>query len=129
MGEDYYAILEENPLIVDTLSRAAFLAHNESLLHTVYNIPWLTTVLWSAAAGSVVILQPTVAQTTGQVMHYGSEHVKSWNEVNRFMDSAAGVGYRLRFGHSIEYLSKSCQQRRPRGWCPLVSPVCWGLWQ
>jgi hypothetical protein len=54
-GEDYYAILEENPLVLDTLSRSNLLIENKDLLSTAFNVPWMTTLFWSAAAGGVLL--------------------------------------------------------------------------
>ncbi len=103
LGEDYYAILSENPLILDTLSRSSLLIENSELLRTVFNIPWTTTLLWTTAAGSTVALQRTIGQTLGKFLHDGG-HVKRWDEINKFMDSVVGRGHRLRFGHSIDFL-------------------------
>ena len=104
LGEDYYAVLAENPLISDTLSRSDLLVQDRELLSTVFNIPWTTTLLWSAAAGSSVTLQRPIGSTVGKLFHYGPGHVKRWDEINKFMDTAAGRGHRLRFGHSLDYL-------------------------
>ena len=104
LGEDYYAILEENPLILDTLSRSILLVENKELLSTAFNVPWVTTLLWSAAAGSAIALQQPFAHVFGGLLHYGPGHIKSWDEINKFMDSTIGVGHRLKFGHSIDYL-------------------------
>ena len=104
LGEDYYAILEENPLVVDTLSRSDLLIENKDLLSTAFNVPWMTTMFWSAAAGSAIVLQPQIAHKLGEVFHYAPGHIKQWAEINKFMDSAVGSGHRLKFGHSIEYL-------------------------
>lgn len=104
LGENYYIILEENPLIIDTLSRSSLLIENQELLSTAFNIPWATTLFWTGAAGSVLALQRPIGHTMGELLHYGPGHIKRWNEVNRFMDSVSGVGHRLKFGHSIDYL-------------------------
>lgn len=104
LGEDYYAILEENPLVLDTLSRSDLLVENEDLLSTAFNVPWMTTLFWSAAAGSAIALQPQIAQELGDFLHNKPGHNKQWDAINKFMDSAAGSGHRLKFGHSIEYL-------------------------
>lgn len=104
LGEDYYAILEENPLVLDTLSRSTLLVENKDLLSTAFNVPWMTTLFWSAAAGSAIVLQHPLAQVVGEVFHYAPGHIKRWDEINKFMDTAAGVGHRLKSGHSIEYL-------------------------
>jgi hypothetical protein len=104
LGEDYYAILEENPLVLDTLSRSDLLVENKDLLSTAFNVPWMTTLFWSAAAGSTIVLQHSIADVFGHVFHYGPGHIKRWDEINEFMDHAVGRGHRLRFGHSIEYL-------------------------
>ena len=104
LGEDYYAILEENPLVLDTLSRSDLLIENNDLLSTAFNVPWMTTLFWSAAAGGAIALQQPIAQVLGEVFHYAPGHIKRWDEINKFMDNAVGVGHRLKFGHSIEYL-------------------------
>jgi hypothetical protein len=104
LGEDYYAILEENPLVLDTLSRSDLLVENKELLSTAFNVPWMTTLFWSAAAGSAIVLQRPIADILGKAFHYAPGHIKQWKEINEFMDSVAGVGHRLKFGHSIEYL-------------------------
>lgn len=104
MGEDYFGVIETNPIILDTMSRTDMLSDNKELLQTVFNIPWSTTIFWSAAAGSILALQHPIGKASGQLLHYGPGHIKSWNEVNQFMDSVSGVGHRLKFGHSIEYL-------------------------
>lgn len=103
-GEDYYAILAENPLVLDTLTRSILLIENKELLSTAFNVPWATSLLWSAAAGSAIALQRPIAQVFGELLHYGPGHIKRWDEINKFMDSAVGVGHRLKFGHSIGYL-------------------------
>jgi hypothetical protein len=104
LGEDYYAILEENPLVLDTLSRSDLLVENNDLLSTAFNVPWMTTLFWSAAAGSAIVLQRPIAQVLGKVFLYAPGHIKRWDEINKFMDNAVGVGHRLKFRHSIEYL-------------------------
>lgn len=104
LGEDYYGVIETNPLILDTMSRKDMLVDNRELLQTVFNIPWSTTIFWSAAAGSILALQHPIGKASGQLLHYGPGHIKAWNEVSQFMDSVPGVGHRLKFGHSIEYL-------------------------
>jgi hypothetical protein len=104
LGEDYYAILEENPLVLHTLSRSNLLQENKDLLSTAFNVPWMTTLFWSAAAGSTIVLQQPIAQVLGDFFHYAPGHVKQWDEINRFLDSVVGRGHRLKFGHSIEYL-------------------------
>ena len=104
LGEDYYAIFEENPLVLDTLSRSSLLVENKELLSTAFNVPWSTTLLWSAAAGGAIALQGPTAKVLGELLHYGPGHVKQWVEINKFMDNAVGVGHQLKFGHSIDYL-------------------------
>jgi len=106
MGEDYYRILEGNPIISETMSRSTLITENDVLLKTTFNVPWITTLMWSAAAGSVVALDGPIAKLSGEFAHYGPGHVKVWDEVNRFMDSQSGRGHRLKFGHSIEYLPR-----------------------
>ena len=85
LGEDYYAILEENPLVLDTLSRSPLLIENKDLLSTAFNIPWMTTLFWSAAAGGVLASQQQIAQVLGDVFHYGPGHFKRWDEINKFI--------------------------------------------
>lgn len=112
LGEDYHAILDDNPLVRDTLSRADLLRTNRELLATAYNIPWTSTLLWSTAAGSAVCLEQPINRLLQGLLHDGPGHWKRWDEVNRFMDNvrgefmpgAVGSGHRLKFGHSIEYL-------------------------
>lgn len=104
LGEDYYEILARNPIVLDTLSRADLLQENKLLLQTAFNVPWKSTLFWSAAAGSTAVLHHDIAAVSGQLFHYGPGHIHRWQEVNQFMDSVAGVGHRLKFGHSIEYL-------------------------
>jgi hypothetical protein len=104
LGEDYYAILEENPLVLDALSKSDLLVENKDLLSTAFNVPWMTTLFWSAAAGSAIVLQRPIAQALGEVFHHAPGHFKLWDEINKFMDSDVGRGHRLKSGHSIEYL-------------------------
>lgn len=104
LGEDYYAILEENPLVLDTLSRSNLLIENKELLSTAFNVPWMTTLFWSAAAGGVIASQQQIAYVLGDIFHYGPGHFKRWDEINKFMDSVAGKGHRLKFGHSLDCL-------------------------
>lgn len=104
LGENYYAILEENPLILDTLSRSKLLIDNQELLSTVFNVPWATTLLWSAAAGGFAVGQEQIARGLGELCHYGPGHIQRWEEINKFMDSVSGIGHRLKFGHSIDFL-------------------------
>ncbi len=104
LGEDYTLILEQNPLVTDTLARQELLINNKELLETAYNIPWKTTLFWSTAAGSTLALQRPLARGLGQLAHYGPGHIARWKEINQFIDSVAGRGHRLKFGHSIEYL-------------------------
>ncbi len=103
-GEDYYVILTENPIMADTLSRSALLYEDQILLHTAFNAHWTTTVFWGSAAKVVTQLEHGIGSVAGRWFHYGPGHIKQWDEVNKFMDTAIGVGHRLKFGHSIEYL-------------------------
>ena len=112
LGEDYYAILNENPIVKETMQRAALLTRDEALLSTAFNIPWVTTLMWSAAAGSIVALGDPIAKLSGELAHYGPGHVKAWDEVSKFMDSVSGSGHRLKFGHSIDYLAPDCREIR-----------------
>ncbi len=68
LGEDYYAILSGNPVVLDTLSRSPLLTGNQELLTTAFNVPWATTLLWSAAAGSVIALERPMAQALGDLV-------------------------------------------------------------
>ena len=104
LGEDYYSILNKNPIIEDTMARESLIVGDKVLLETVFNVPWVTTLLWSAAAGSAVSLQGPIAKVAGELAHYGPGHVGAWDAVNKFMDTVVGSGHRLKFGHSIEYL-------------------------
>jgi hypothetical protein len=109
LGEDYYAIFDENPLVLDTMSRSSLLVENKELLSTAFNIPWATTLLWSSAAGSSIALQRPLAKGLENYIHKPG-HFKRWKEISTFMDNggkvtgAVGSGHRLKFGHSIEYL-------------------------
>ncbi len=104
LGEDYYAVLSENPVVLDTLSRSSLLTGNQELLTTAFNLPWATTLLWSAAAGSAIALERPIALAVGDLLHYAPGHIKDWDEINKFMDTATGGGHRLKFGHSIDFL-------------------------
>jgi len=104
LGEDYYAILDENPLVLDTFSRSDLLIGDRELLLTAFNIPWTTTLLWSAVTGSTVSLQRPIARVLGDLLHYGPGHIKRWDDINKFMDNVVGAGHRLKSGHSIDYL-------------------------
>ncbi len=109
LGENYYDILAENPLVSNTLSRADLLTQDKELLSTVYNIPWITTLFWTAGAGSAVTLQRPIAREAKRLVH-DRGHIKRWDAINKFMDSASSSGHRLRFGHSIEYLPQIVQE-------------------
>lgn len=122
LGEDYYTILAENPIVERTMSQADLLAVDSTLLSTAFNIPWVTTLLWSAAAGSTVALSGSIAGVVQQILHEGPGHIHRWDEINKFMDgwvkagdgyaritdsagkAIAGVGHRLKWGHSLEAL-------------------------
>ncbi len=104
IGEDYYAILDENPVVKDTISRAPLLEKNKELLDTAFNIPWTSTLFWSGAAGTVVALQVPIDKMVGQLVHYGPGHIKRWKEISQFMDTVSGRGHRLKYGHSIDIL-------------------------
>lgn len=104
LGEDYYAILEQNPLVTNTLSRTALLDENLPLLATAYNIPWMTTLFFSTAAGTTLALQRPMAISLGELVHYAPGHASRWREINQYMDSVPGVGHRLKFGHSLDHL-------------------------
>jgi hypothetical protein len=86
------------------LSKSDLLVEDRDLLSTAFNVPWMTTLFWSAAAGGVIASQQQIADVAGKIFHYGPGHIKRWNDVNKFMDTAVGAGHRLKFGHSIEYL-------------------------
>lgn len=104
LGEDYYAILEDNPLVLDSLSRSNLLVENKDLLSTAYNVPWMTRLFWSAAAGSAIVSQQSIADVLGGIFHYGPGHIKRWDVINKFMDSEVGKGHRFKSGHSLDYL-------------------------
>jgi tetratricopeptide (TPR) repeat protein len=106
LGEDYQQIFADNPLVIDSLSRAPLLIDNKQLLSTAFNLPWMTTALWSAAAGTVVEFQRPISHALGGVFHYGPGHVRRWAEVNQYMDSVAGSGHRLKFGHTVDFLPR-----------------------
>lgn len=104
LGEDYYVILTENPIVADTLSRSDLLFENSALLVTAFNIHWVMTLFWGSTATASGKFEHTLGAVTGELFHYGPGHIKRWDEVNKFMDSTVGIGHRLKFGHSIEYL-------------------------
>lgn len=104
LGEDYYAILAENPLLLDTLSRSNLLMENKQLLATAFNIPWTTTLFWGAASSSTVALQRPITLLLQKYFHDGPGHIHLWKEINAYMDSSRGKYHRLKFGHSIDYL-------------------------
>lgn len=122
LGEDYYTILLENPVVTDTMSRSDLLVQNSALLNTAFNIPWVTTLLWSAAAGSTIALHSSISGVVEQIMHEGPGHIRRWDEINKFMDgwirtgsgyehlvdaagkAVTGSGHRLKWGHSLEAL-------------------------
>jgi hypothetical protein len=101
-GEDYGRIFAGNPLVLDALSRAPLLLENRELLSTAFNLPWMTSLLWSAAAGSVTAFQRPIGHALGGLFHYGPGHVPRWADINQFMDSVSGSGHRLKYGHSLE---------------------------
>lgn len=104
LGEDYYAILSQNPLVLETLSRQELLQENEILLQSAFNIPWRTSLFWGVNVGSLLIVQQEVAHAVGQIFHYGPGHLPRWEAVNRYMDSVSGRYHRLKFGHSVDHL-------------------------
>jgi hypothetical protein len=104
LGENYFAILEENPVIINTLSRTDLLTDNKELFSTVFNIPWMTTFLWTAFSGSAISMQHPIGKVVGNLLHYDPGHIQNWDKINKFMDSVSGSGHRLKFGHSIDYL-------------------------
>lgn len=101
LGEDYHYILSTNPLVLDTLEKSSLLVDNTELLSTVFNVPWSSAALWTAASGTAVTFQRPLGRALGGLFHYGPGHVKRWAEVNQYMDSVAGSGHRLKFGHSL----------------------------
>jgi hypothetical protein len=103
LGEDYYAILDENPLVRETLSRSTLLERNDELLATALNIPWTSSLLWSAAAGAAFVEQPRVAHVLASWIHECG-HIDRWKEINEWMDLAVGKHHRLKFGHSLDFL-------------------------
>lgn len=104
LGEDYYAILNKNPLVLDTLSRSELLIENKKLLSTIFNVPWTTTLLWGAAASGALGAQKPLSRLLGREFHYKPGHAKYWQQVSAFMDQERGKGHRLKFGHSIDHL-------------------------
>jgi hypothetical protein len=110
LGEDYYAIMAQNPIVLDTLSRADLLQENKLLLQTAFNIPWSSSIVWGFTVGVTQMKQDEIAHAMGQLFHYGPGHISRWNEVNRYMDGVRGGGHRLKFGHSPEYLSQIIDQ-------------------
>ncbi len=110
LGEDYQRIFASNPLVVDSLSRAPLLIENKELLSTAFNLPWTTATLWIAAAGTVAALQRPMGHALGGLFHYGPGHVQRWAEISQYMDSVAGSGHRLKYGHSVDFLPEIVEQ-------------------
>jgi hypothetical protein len=104
LGEDYHHIFAHNPLVLDSLSRAPLLIESKGLLTTVLNQPWTTATLWLSAAGAVTEFQRPLGRALGGLFHYGPGHVRRWDEINKYMDSVAGSGHRLKYGHSVDFL-------------------------
>ncbi len=104
LGEDYYAILSQNPLVLDTLSREGLLEENELLLQSAFNIPWITSLFWGVNVGAANLFQKDIAKAMGQLFHYGPGHIPRWKAVNQFIDRESGRWHRLKAGHSIDHL-------------------------
>ncbi len=115
LGEDYYDILTQNPIVLDTLSRTELLQENKILLETTFNIPWSSSILWGFTVGITQMNQKEIANIMGQLFHYGPGHISSWDDVNKFMDQVSGKGHRLKHGHSIEYLPEIIERFGVKG--------------
>lgn len=118
LGEDYYEITEKNPLVRESLVRSEY--SNSPLFQTVFNIPWTTTLFWSSAAGSTLCLQHEIGESLGELMHYGPGHVQRWSEINEYIDTAVGIGHRLKFGHAVTDLPVIVEKFGVEGipaWC------------
>lgn len=56
LGEDFYKVLESNPVVRHTVVREALLKDREELLSTLLNVEWTATALWSLAAGTAIAI-------------------------------------------------------------------------
>lgn len=70
----------------------------------------MTATLWTAATGTVTAFQRPVGRALGGLFHYGPGHVPRWAEINQYMDSVAGSGHRLKYGHSVDFLPDIVEQ-------------------
>lgn len=104
LGEDYFVVLEHNPIVESSFDKAPLLTRDKDLLGTAFNIPWKMTALWMLAAGVILTRHHGMDHLLGQILHYGPGHVAHWSEINSFMDTAIGSGHRLKFGHTIDFL-------------------------
>lgn len=109
LGEDYYVILDQSPVVQSTLARVPLL-DEKGLLGTAFNLSWTTSALWMATAGLTLARHHEVDRVLGRMFHYGPGHIARWNDVNHFMDSVTGSGHRLKSGHSIDYLPQIVEQ-------------------
>jgi hypothetical protein len=110
LGEDYHQIFASNPLVIDSLSKAPLLLEHRDLLSTALNLPWTTATLWTAASGAATQFQRPIGRALGGLFHYGPGHVAHWAGINRYMDSVAGSGHRLKYGHSVDFLPEIVEQ-------------------
>jgi hypothetical protein len=115
LGEDYYAILAENPLILDTLSRSNLLMDNQLLLSTAFNLPWTTALFWGTASGATISYQRQITTVLQEYFHDAPGHIYLWKEINAYIDSSRGKYHRLKFGHSIDYLPRIVERFGVKG--------------
>ncbi len=110
MGEDYQRIFAENPFVLDALDHTPLLLGDKDMLSTAFNVPWTTATLWSAATGAAIHYQHPLGKALGGLFHYGPGHAAKYAAVNQFMDSVAGAGHRLKFGHSFDFVPEVYEQ-------------------
>ena len=107
LGEDYYAIIENEPVIQETFVLEDLLYENSILLKTVYNTHWSSVLLWGTVAKDAHLNEKVITNWSDKVFH---NHLSRYHEVSQYMDSVKGGAHRLKFGHSIEYLPNIIQE-------------------
>ncbi|MCI0710300.1 MAG: hypothetical protein L0154_09075 [Chloroflexi bacterium] len=115
VGEDYYAILDTNTLVLETFELANLIDDDPLLLSTVFNEQWITHLLWTGSIGRSEYVQRSITKYTDDWFHKGPGHLKAFNEVNKYMDNIKGSGHRLKHGHSFGDIPDIYAQFGPRG--------------
>lgn len=110
LGEDYYAIIENEPVIQETFVLEDLLYENSILLKTVHNVHWSQVLFWGTNADLFARNETQIARITDKLFHTGPGHTRYFDEINKFMDIERGRGHRLKHGHSIEYLPQMIQK-------------------